>query len=185
MWEEFYKAVVLVDWLWWGETDVSELWPLRAYCSSPGDCDVDHGVRYRLGLTPNSSIRALWQPLVLSGGPLGRGISGASVRVGEGNENLVYPSPCDLKRSLTCRKILRHGTFDFTSNPKEGVLRIFIALKVHRLGRVEPTTFGSSDKHTNHYYTKTTRCSLTYNVRRTARQREYYMRNFETMGVVL
>jgi hypothetical protein len=27
----------LVDWLRWGETDVSELRPLRAYCSSPGD----------------------------------------------------------------------------------------------------------------------------------------------------
>jgi hypothetical protein len=28
---------VLVDWLWWGETDVSELRPLQAFCSSPGD----------------------------------------------------------------------------------------------------------------------------------------------------
>jgi hypothetical protein len=34
-----------------------------------------------------------------------------------------------LKGSLTCRKILRHGTSGFTSHPKEGVLRIFIALK--------------------------------------------------------
>jgi hypothetical protein len=34
-----------------------------------------------------------------------------------------------LKRSLTWRKILRRGTFGFTSHPKEGVLRIFIALK--------------------------------------------------------
>jgi hypothetical protein len=49
--------------------------------------------------------------------------------VGEGNENLVYPSPCDFKRSFTCRKILRHGTSGFTSRPKEGVLRICIALK--------------------------------------------------------
>jgi hypothetical protein len=31
--------------------------------------------------------------------------------------------------SFTCRKILRHGTSGFTSHPKEGVLRIFIALK--------------------------------------------------------
>jgi hypothetical protein len=29
----------LVYWLWWGETDVSELRPICAYCSSPGDCD--------------------------------------------------------------------------------------------------------------------------------------------------
>jgi hypothetical protein len=31
-------------WLLWGETDVSELRPLRTYCSCPGDCDVDHGM---------------------------------------------------------------------------------------------------------------------------------------------
>jgi hypothetical protein len=30
---------------------------------------------------------------------------------------------------LTCRKILRHGTADFTSPPKEVMLLIFIALK--------------------------------------------------------
>jgi hypothetical protein len=34
----------MFDWLWWGETDISELRPLRAYCSSPGNCDVDHGM---------------------------------------------------------------------------------------------------------------------------------------------
>jgi hypothetical protein len=32
-----------VDWSWWIENYVSELRPLRAFCSSPGDCDVDHG----------------------------------------------------------------------------------------------------------------------------------------------
>jgi hypothetical protein len=32
-----------VDRLCWGENDVSELRPL-ACCSSPGDCDVDHGM---------------------------------------------------------------------------------------------------------------------------------------------
>jgi hypothetical protein len=84
---------------------------------------------YWLGLTPNLSIRALWQPPVLSGGPAIRDISGGSGRVGEGNENLVYPFPWDFKKSFACRKILRHGTSGFTSHPKEGVLRIFIALK--------------------------------------------------------
>jgi hypothetical protein len=49
--------------------------------------------------------------------------------MGEGNENLVSPSPWDFKISLTCREILQHGTSGFTSHPKEGVLRIFIALK--------------------------------------------------------
>jgi hypothetical protein len=49
--------------------------------------------------------------------------------MGKGNENLVYSSTWDFKTSLTCRKILRHGTSGFTSHPKEGVLRNFIALK--------------------------------------------------------
>jgi hypothetical protein len=40
---------LLVDWLWWGETDVSELRPLRAYYSSLGDCDVDHGMMVSTG----------------------------------------------------------------------------------------------------------------------------------------
>jgi hypothetical protein len=84
---------------------------------------------YRLRLTPNLSTRALWQPLVLSGYPVSRDISAASMIMGEGNDNLVYPSQWDFKRSLTCRKILRHGTSGFISHPKEGVLRIFIALK--------------------------------------------------------
>jgi hypothetical protein len=49
--------------------------------------------------------------------------------MGERNDNLVYPHPWDFERSSTCRKILRHGTIDFTFYPMEGVLRIFIALK--------------------------------------------------------
>jgi hypothetical protein len=44
--------------------------------------------------------------------------------MGEGNENLIYPSPWHFKRYFTCRKILH-----VTSNPKKGVLRIFIDLK--------------------------------------------------------
>jgi hypothetical protein len=98
-----------VDWLWCGETDVSELRPLPAYCPSPGDCDVDHGVMVSTGA--NSYTRALWQPPVLSGGPVSRDISGVSRRMDEGIENLVYSSLWDFKSSFTCRKILRHGTF--------------------------------------------------------------------------
>jgi hypothetical protein len=49
--------------------------------------------------------------------------------MGEGNENVVYPS--DFKSSLTYHKILRHVTSGFTSHLKEGVLQIFIALKSH------------------------------------------------------
>jgi hypothetical protein len=60
----------------------------------------------------------LWQPPVLPGGFAIRDLSGASERVDEGNENLMYLSPWDFKRSFTCRKILRHETSDFTSDPK-------------------------------------------------------------------
>jgi hypothetical protein len=56
--------------------------------------------------------------------------------MGEGNENLIYSSPWDLKLYLTSRKTLRHGTSGFTSHPKEGVLRILSPLKIHRLNRV-------------------------------------------------
>jgi hypothetical protein len=76
--------------------------------------------------------------------------------MGEGNESLVYPSPWDFKGSITCRKILRHGTSVFTSHPKEGVLRIFIALKSIALAGFKPATFGSSGKHTNQNTTKAT-----------------------------
>jgi hypothetical protein len=43
---------------------------------------------------------------------------------------------------FTCRKILRHGALGFTSFPKEGVLRIFIALKnPFRRPDLNPITF--------------------------------------------
>jgi hypothetical protein len=59
--------------------------------------------------------------------------------------------------SLTSRKIVRHGTSGFTSCPKEGVLRILIALKkaIASAG-FEPATLGSSGKHTNYYTTEAT-----------------------------
>jgi hypothetical protein len=55
--------------------------------------------------------------------------SGASRRNGQRSENFAYQYLKYLKGPLTCRKILRHGTSGFTSHPKQGVLRIFIALK--------------------------------------------------------
>jgi hypothetical protein len=66
-----------------------------------------------------------------------------------------------LKGSLTCRKILRHGTSGFTSHPKEGVLRIFIAIKksIASTG-FEPASFRSSGMHTNHYTTEATNIML-------------------------
>jgi hypothetical protein len=65
---------------------------------------------------------------VVSDGSVSRDISGESGKVGVGDENLICPSPWDLKRSFTCRKILRHGTSGFTSHPKKGVLRIWICI---------------------------------------------------------
>jgi hypothetical protein len=50
--------------------------------------------------------------------------SGASRRNGRRSENFAYQYLKYLKESLTCHKILRHGTSGFTSHPKEGVLRI-------------------------------------------------------------
>jgi hypothetical protein len=68
------------------------------------------------------------------------------------NDNLVYPSLWDFKRSLTCCIILGHGTSDFASHLKEDVLQIFIALQL----RFKPVTFRSSGKYINHYTTKAT-----------------------------
>jgi hypothetical protein len=53
--------------------------------------------------------------------------SGASRRNGRRSENFANQYLKYLKESLTCRKILRHGTSGFTSHGKVGVLRIFIA----------------------------------------------------------
>jgi hypothetical protein len=75
--------------------------------------------------------------------------------MGEGNENFVDTSPWYFKSSLTYRIILRHGISGYASHPKEGVLRIFIALK-------DPSPWPGSNpqpfsgKHTNHYTTKAT-----------------------------
>jgi hypothetical protein len=55
--------------------------------------------------------------------------SGERKRNWRRNENFAYQYLKYLKGSLTCRKILRHGTSGFISYPKEGVLRIFNGLK--------------------------------------------------------
>jgi hypothetical protein len=59
------------------------------------------------------------------------------------------------KGSFTCRKILRHGADGFTSPPREGVLRIFIALKnPSPSAGFEPANLESNIKHANHYATE-------------------------------
>jgi hypothetical protein len=81
-------------------------------------CDDDA----RWGMTPDSSTRALWQSH-----------QQRHLReVGEMEERVrILPIQYlkYLKGPLTCRKILRHETSGFISHPKDGVLRIFIALK--------------------------------------------------------
>jgi hypothetical protein len=115
-------------------------------------CDLDHimiilteansQLVYQSPLAATSAVwrscpqRHPWQHPVLAGCPAIRDISGASGTAGEGNENLVYPYPWGFKRSFICPKILRHGTSGFTFHPKESVLRNFIALKIHRFGRI-------------------------------------------------
>jgi hypothetical protein len=43
--------------------------------------------------------------------------------------NLALRNITSYIEELKCRKILRHGADGFTSHPKEGVLRVFIAFK--------------------------------------------------------
>jgi hypothetical protein len=58
MFSIFHVLVVFRDWLWLGETDVSELRPLRAFVH-PRVAAMWTMVRWcQLGLTPNSSTRA-------------------------------------------------------------------------------------------------------------------------------
>jgi hypothetical protein len=77
---------------------------------------------YQLGINPDLSIRARWQSYQ----------ERYMERVGGMDEwiRILYIQYLwYVKGSLTCRKILRHGTSGFTSYPKEVVLRIFISLK--------------------------------------------------------
>jgi hypothetical protein len=77
--------------------------------------------------------------------------------------NLASRSSCvrTCKWFCTCRKIFRHEADGFTSPSKEGVLRIFTALKnpSFRPG-LNLRTLGSNGKHANHY---TSRRLLAYN----------------------
>jgi hypothetical protein len=81
----------------------------------------------------------------------------ASRKNGRRNENFAYQYLRYLKGSLTFHKIVRHGTYGFTSHPKEGVLRIYIPIKnpLPRWG-FESATLGCSSTDTNHYTTEAT-----------------------------
>jgi hypothetical protein len=125
-------------------------WRLRTAVSTgllfiPGRFAMCTVVRwYWLRLTPNLSTTVLWQPPVLSGSPVSRDISGSPQywlvscqqrplwskwESGRRKWEFSLPSPWDFKRSFMCHRILWYGISGFTSHLKEGVLRIFIALK--------------------------------------------------------
>jgi hypothetical protein len=81
---------------------------------------------------------------------------GASRRNGRRSENFAYHYLWYVNGFFKCRKILRHGTAGFTYHPKEGVLRIFIALKNPSSWSVWTASLGSSSKLTNRYTTEVT-----------------------------
>jgi hypothetical protein len=59
------------------------------------------------------------------------------------------------KGPLTCRKILRHGAYGFTSPPKEVVLRISNAIEYPSSSAgFEPANLGFSGKHAKRYATE-------------------------------
>jgi hypothetical protein len=108
----------LIDWLWWDET-----MPQNCGHHPPGDMWAWRAtVMMRAG---NNS----WHVRQSSLAVLPAETSGESRRNRRTHENFAYQYLKYLKGSLTPCKILRHGTFSFTSHPKEGVLRIFITLK--------------------------------------------------------
>jgi hypothetical protein len=106
---------------------------------------------HRQGKAHDSSTRALWQSLqkthlVAKQEELMKEI----IRLA-----LQSITVCTSKRSLTCHKVLRHGTDSFTSPPNEVVLRVFIVLKNSSpTARFKPANLGSNGRHANHYTTE-------------------------------
>jgi hypothetical protein len=122
---------LLIDWLihsfihslWWGET-VSELRPPTGLVFIPRVI-CEH--RAMVVMMPAGDNAWLVHESFMA--VLPAETSRASRRNGRRSENFAYQYLKYLKGSLTFRKILRHGTSGFTSHTKEGVLRIFNALK--------------------------------------------------------
>jgi hypothetical protein len=117
-----YRGVnrILIDWLWWGETDISELQPI-VYPRVNVSGELWWWWCW-LGITPDLSTRAHWQlyqqrHLKRVGG------------MDEGMRILRIQYLWYVSRFFTCRKVLQHGASGFTCHLKVGVLWIFIALK--------------------------------------------------------
>jgi hypothetical protein len=114
----------------------------------PGDM---WGRRAMVTMMPARSNSWLFQQSSLAVLPAETSV--ASRRNGRRSENFVCQYLKYLKGSLTYRKILQ-GASGFTSHPKEGVLRIFIAS-----AGFKTAILGSSGKHTNHYTAEAT-CNI-------------------------
>jgi hypothetical protein len=110
----------------WGETYVSEPPPPTGLLLIP-QVMRERGQPWwwwcRLGKTPDSCTRVLWQSYQ-------QRHLGANRRDERRSDNFAYLYMRYVNGYLTCRKVLlRHGASSFASLPKEGLLRIFITLK--------------------------------------------------------
>jgi hypothetical protein len=124
----------LIDWCRRGETYVSEPRPPTDLFFIPRVI-CEHGEPWwwwwwcRLGITPDSSTRGLWQSYQ-------HRLLGPGRRNGGRRETFAYQYLRYVNGSLTCRKILRHGASGFTSLPKKVCCWFLSPLKIHRLGCV-------------------------------------------------
>jgi hypothetical protein len=109
-----------------GRDFVSTLQPLWLTVLSPDESEFDRvSKRDRLGITPNLTARDLWR----------------SRRWARKREFCLF-IPVGLNEFITCRKILRHGTFPLYFPSERKVCCWFLSpLKIHRLGRVRTSNF--------------------------------------------
>jgi hypothetical protein len=96
----------------------------QAYCSSPDDTVIWRTMEKIMPCWDNS-----WVVHQSSLAVPPAEMSGASRSNVRRSKNFAHQCLKCFKGSVTCRKILGHGISGFTSHPKEGVLRIFIAVK--------------------------------------------------------
>jgi hypothetical protein len=119
----------LIYWLWWVRLCLRTAATNGPVVHPPGD------MRAWRAMVMMPAEDNIWLVHQSSLAILPAQTSWTSRRNGRKSENFASQYLKYFKGSLTCRKILRHGTSGFTSHSKKGVLRTFIALKVHRHGQ--------------------------------------------------
>jgi hypothetical protein len=128
----FFFALRLINWLWWGETMSQNCGHQRACCSPPGD--IWAWITMVMMMPAGGNF---WLVHQSSLAVLPADTSVTSRRNGRRSENFAYRYLKYLKGSLTCRKILRHGTFRLYFSSKGRRAADFLSpLRIHRLGRV-------------------------------------------------